>query len=285
MAHENPSERGKRHLREAGYTDHEKKKRAKKRRSGGCVHGDMPEQRPDRRARGGAFKRDVGGQLPIAGQPPGVMPGAGQRPMMHPHGMMPGGARPPMMGGGAGGAPMAAAGQLPPSPMGGMERGGRLEAFDWPDDAQGNRNARSALARGGEHKKGGKTVINVNQGDPQREQQAHQQGMQQGMQMGARAAAQKLAGGAGPPGGGAPPPGGGGPPMGRPPMMPPGAGGPPGMPPGMGGGMPPPGAMPPRPPQAGPPMPGPGGGPPMPMRRAGGALRRDGAGRFAGGAI
>ena len=68
MAHENPSERGKRHLREAGYKhaaggnihDDEAaderlirrkvKASALKRKCGGAVHGGEPESRPDRRA-------------------------------------------------------------------------------------------------------------------------------------------------------------------------------------------------------------------------------------------
>jgi hypothetical protein len=209
VAHETPHERGKRHLRQAGYkaggvtlpkvkrvvkralvghedAEHGGEHKPIKLRSGGPVHGHEAKHRPDRRARG--------------------VDGLG----------------------------------------------------DWPNDAQGNENAKSALARGGAHKehkgKGGKTVINIHQGDPQREQMAHQQGMQQGVQIGARAAAAKLAGAGAPPGG---PPH---PPMGGAPMMPPGGGMPPGMPPG----------GPPMAPQARPPMAGPPPG--MPMRRAGGRV-------------
>jgi hypothetical protein len=156
VAHETPHERGKRHLRQAGYkaggvtlpkvkrvvkralvghedAEHGGEHKPIKLRSGGPVHGHEAKHRPDRRARG--------------------VDGLG----------------------------------------------------DWPNDAQGNENAKSALARGGAHKehkgKGGKTVINIHQGDPQREQMAHQQGMQQGVQIGARAAAAKLAGAGGAPGG------------------------------------------------------------------------------------
>src|SRR4051812_42963963 len=127
-----------------------------------------------------------------------------------------------------------------------------------PNDAQGNRNAASALARGGKVK-GKKTVINIDashKGDPAAEQMAHQKGMQDG----ARAIAAKLqgAGGGPPPGAGGPPPGG---PMGPPP------GGAPMAPPGMAPPGPPPGAMaPPGPPHPPMPPPGAGGGNPGMMR-------------------
>lgn len=139
-------------------------------------------------------------------------------------------------------------------------RGGEISMTDEQPKDSDTAGGRSNRADGGSvGKKGGKTVINIISGDPQREQMARQEGMQQGAQMGARAAAAKL-GGAGAPGG--PPPGApmGGPP--RPPMAGPG-----GPPPGAGG-PPPPGMM--LPPGAGGPPPG---GPPMPMRAAGGAMK------------
>lgn len=230
MGHQTPRERGRRQLRDGGYTPfHEDataderliRRKVKagclKRKAGGAIHGRGAKHRPDRRARGGECE--------------------------------------------------------------GMAEGGRLEAFDQPNDAQGNRNphggqgqAASALARGGELKErkgGGKTVINIHHGDPEREEMAKQKGMQQGVQVGAKlAAARGGAGGGGPMAGGAPP---------RPPMMPPPGGMPMGMPPGgappmagMGGPpMAPPAPPPPRPPMAGPP-----GG--MPMRRTGGIIRHGG---------
>lgn len=115
-------------------------------------------------------------------------------------------------------------------------RGGHITE-DQPDDDMGNDVKDSGRARGGAmkradggrvSKKGAKTIININAGggDPQQaehEQMAKQAGIQQGAQLGAKMAAAKMGGG--PPG--PPPPGAMGPP--RPPM--PGPGGPP--PPGM----------------------------------------------------
>ena len=268
MAHETPHERGKRHLKAAGYhrakggdihndTAEDEalirkmvKRGSLKRKAGGHVPGHEPKHRPDRRARGGlaaggmtpddlkaAYARSNEAYSKLSPDERWEQTTKALRPLQD-HEML---------------------NRL------GQKRGGRISGGidglgDWPNDAQGNENAKSALARGGAHKehkehKGGKTVINIHQGDPQREQMAHQQGMQQGAQLGARAAAAKLAGAGAAPGG---PPR---PPMGGAPMMPPPGGMPPGMPTG-GPPMAPPAA---RPPMAGPP-------PGMPMRRAGGRV-------------
>lgn len=313
MAHETPAERGKRLLREAGYEHrathgdiHEDeelirrkvKRSCLKRRGGGAVHGQEAKERPDRRNRGGPLERQVGGTLPAgfsglagpaqigqqmtdqarsggAGGPSGplMLPPQAPANTLTGGGSMPGGAGSPSgMPVGPPMAPPPPPGMVPPQRP--MARGGRLMAYDWPDDAQGNVNARSALARGGAHKGKGRTVINIHQGDPQREQMAHQQGLQRGLQIGARAAGPP----GGLPGGAGPRPPMGGPPGGGAPMMPPpGAGGPP---PGMGGPPPPGAGMPPsRPPMAAPP---PGA---MPMRRVGGVIKREPGGRFAGGRV
>lgn len=215
MASETAAARGKRMMKESGYTA---------RRAGGSIHTDA---KADERQIAGAVHAHESHLHPS--QPKtklrrgGKVPGKGAM------------ARPDRAG-----------------------RGG-ITATQ-PDDDMGNNVKDSGFKRGGRmakradggaiSKKGGKTVININMGDPQaqqHEQMAKQQGIQQGAEMGAKMAAAKMAGGAaGPPG--APPPGG---PPGAPPpgAMPP---------PGMGPGGPPPGAMPPRP------MPPGAGGPPPP---------------------
>jgi hypothetical protein len=147
-------------------------------------------------------------------------------------------------------------------------RGGDI-AFDQPDDADGNVHANSARARGGHvgSKAKPKVIVNVAQGDPEKEQMAHQTGMQQGLQLGARMAAQKMGGA-----GGAP----------RPPMAPPGPGmaAPGGAPGGLPGGV----GMAPRPMPQGVPQ-RPGMGMPGAMARGGAMVRRHNDGRFAGGAV
>ncbi len=229
---EKPHERGRRHLREAGYHHKEEKD----------IHGDAKQ---DRKQIAGAVHKHESHLH--RGQPKTKLRRGGHVP-----------------------------GEMAKHRPDRRARGGHITE-DQPDDAMGNRDVHSARAHGGHvGKKGGKTVININAGGEggggqqaaQAAQVAHQQGMQQGMQLGARAAAAKLAGA-----GGAPPPGAGGPPPG---MAPPGAGGPP------------PGAMPPRPMMPPPGAGGPPGGPPpgmMPPRARGGAMARDCAGRFTGGAV
>jgi hypothetical protein len=216
---EKPHERGERHLRESGYSDHEKKK---KRARGGHIPGMKAEGRPDRRGRA------AGGESP--------RPKPQNIPMIDESRYDPDRDRTPMPG-----RPINE-----PAPL----SEARARGGDLPDDAQGNVHANSALARGGKHKGKGKVTININaaqQGDPQHEQMAHEAGIQQGAKMGAQAVAAKMAGGAG-----GPPPMAGGPPrppMGAPMMPPPGGPpmmGPGGPPPGAGG--PPPGGMPPKPP-------------------------------------